>query len=133
MTRISWEIPMRTVSEANCTQHWTKRSFRHRQQQRLIRLYFAKKGQGATLPCRIHLTRMAPRFCDSDNLLSCFKWIRDEISECLIPEKRSAYVTSTGKIKSIKGRADNDARISWRYFQEKSTLYAVRIEIESDI
>lgn len=130
MTRICWEIPMRTVIEANCSEHWTKRAHRHREQQRLIRLYWRQNGVGATLPCQICLTRLAPRFCDSDNLLSAFKWIRDEISECLIPEKRSAYITANGKIQALKGRADDDKRIKWHYFQEKSSMYAIRIEIE---
>ena len=69
---------------------------------------------------------------DDDNLPTAFKYIRDEISELLIPEKAGVYINKKGKTIKIKGRADSDPRIKWQYFQEKTTLSAIKIEIEFD-
>jgi len=83
------------------------------------------------LPCIVTMTRISPRFLDEeDNLRMAFKWIKDEISECIFPEKRKSYVTTKGKIRHIKGRADSDARITWKYAQEKSPTQEIRIEFE---
>ncbi len=57
------------------------------------------------------------------------KWIRDEISECIFPEKRKTVVTDKGKVRAIKGRADDDPRLHWKYAQEKSKSMGLRIEI----
>ena len=75
------------------------------------------------------MTRMGPRILDDDNLRFSLKWIRDEISECLIPEKRATYLDKNGKLRHIKGRADDDDRITWEYAQEKNQNYGVRIVI----
>jgi hypothetical protein len=72
---------------------------------------------------------MGPGTLDDDNLRFSLKWIRDEISECLIPEKRKSYVDKNGKLRHLKGRADDDERITWDYAQEKNQTYGVRIEI----
>ncbi len=76
------------------------------------------------------MVRLSPKALDDDNLRSAFKYIRDEISECMIPEKTGVYVTKKGTVKKIKGRADSDERITWDYLQEKSTGYGIRIEID---
>lgn len=115
---IIWEIALKTVSEANCTQHWTKKSKRHRQQQFFIRELFRRESVKIALPCDVKMIRRASRTLDSDNLVSAFKWIRDEISECLIPSTKKG-----------KGRADSDERIAWIYDQEKSVKLGIRIEI----
>ncbi len=78
------------------------------------------------------MVRLSPRFLDDDNLVQAFKYIRDEISECIIPEKMSCYLNNRGKVVKIKGRADSDPRISWYYDQEKDKAQAVRIEIVFD-
>ena len=36
MKKITWNLRIKTVSEANCTQHWTKKSKRHKLQQFFI-------------------------------------------------------------------------------------------------
>lgn len=68
------------------------------------------------LPCKIGLTRLSTRKLDDDNLVGAFKWIRDEIADCLIPGQ-------------AKGRADGDQRLSWEYRQQKSPLPRIRVEI----
>jgi hypothetical protein len=58
------------------------------------------------------------------------KFLRDEISELMLPDLKKTYIDSKGKMRTLKGRADADPRITWVYMQEKSPIYAVRIEID---
>lgn len=127
---LTWNLPIRTVSEANSSEHWTAKSKRHKQQQFFIRALFKKHGRGITLPCKVTLIRLSPRTLDDDNLCMAFKWIRDEISECLIPHKKLTYITKKGSVAKIKGRMDSDHRITWKYQQEPSKVAAIRIEID---
>lgn len=131
MTKITWELPLRTISEANCSEHWSKKAKRHKQQQFFVRSLFNQNSEPIQLPCVVTLTRLSRGVLDSDdNLPMCFKWVKDELSECLIPEKRGHYITKKGKIKAIKGRADSDPRITWQYAQEKNKIAGIRIKIE---
>jgi hypothetical protein len=132
MTKVIWELPIRTISEANSSEHWKQKSQRHRRQQFFVKQLYMKESQAITLPCIVTMIRLGPRILDDDNLASAFKYIRDEISECLIPEKRGVYVRKDGKLIKIKGRADSDPRIKWQYAQEKCPKYGIRIEIEYD-
>lgn len=129
MPTITWKIPLKTVSEANLCEHWSASSKRHRTQQFFIRELFRKETQKAKLPCIVRMTRLASHMMDDDNLRTAFKWIRDEISECLVPTQKFTYTTKSGRIKSIKGRADSDPRIMWEYGQEKDKVMGIRIEI----
>lgn len=115
---IIWQLSLKTVSEANCSEHWTKKSKRHRQQQFFIRQLFKQEPVKIALPCEVKMVRLASRTLDSDNLVSAFKWIRDELSECLIPSTKKG-----------KGRSDSDPRITWVYDQGKSSRTGIRIEI----
>ncbi len=129
MSKIVWEIPLKTVSEANCSEHWTVSSKRHRQQQFFVRMLFHSLKDPVPLPCQITLIRLNSRPMDGqDNLPMSFKWIVDQISECIFPEKRKNYVKD-GKVRQLKGRADSDPRITWKYAQEKGKM-GIRIEIE---
>ena len=129
MTKIVWEIPLKTVSEANSSEHWTVSSKRHRQQQFFVRALFHGLDRKVPVPCKVTLTRLNSRALDDDNNVSSMKFVRDEISECIFPEKRKFYVKK-GKAIPVKGRADCDPRIKWEYAQEKSQKMGVRIEIE---
>lgn len=129
LPKIVWKIAIKTVSEANRSEHWSKSHKRHKQQQLFIRLAFKRETTKIPLPCKVRLIRVGPRCLDADeNLPMAFKWIKDEISECLIPEMRKVYVTKKGKIQAIKGRADSDPRITWKFDQEKSKTIGIRIE-----
>lgn len=131
MSKIEWEIPLETVSEANCSQHWRKKYLRHKKQQIFIRLAYNKYVKNITFPCEVTMIRLAPRTLDEDdNLRMAFKWIKDEISECLLPEKQGSYLNKKGNTVKIKGRADSDPRIKWKYAQEPCTQLRVRIEID---
>jgi hypothetical protein len=109
---LDWIIPIHTISEANCSEHWSKKKKRHDIQKRWIKVYFKNEGQFIPLPCHVKLTRLGKRLLDSDNLPVSMKWLRDEIANQLIPGLAA-------------GRADDDKRITWEYAQEKSKEYKV--------
>ncbi len=116
---IDWNLPIKTVSEANCSEHWSKKHKRHKLQKKIIWVEFKRKGTKIPLPCHIKLTRVSPRFLDiGDNLPCAFKWIKDSIA---------AHLTGN----YIYGRADDDKRITWEYDQEKGKSQGVKIEIFS--
>ena len=116
----SWTLPIKTVSEANMGgEHWSKKHKRHKTQKTIIRLWgSANKIVATTIPATIRLTRLAPRKLDYDNLVSSFKPIRDYVADIIFPGLAA-------------GRADSDERLTWEYDQEKSPIYAIRIEISS--
>lgn len=115
-----FNIPLRTVSESNNTDHWTKK--RQRKQQHQIFINSILKSQfdskNLTFPCCVKLIRIAPRVLDYDNLVTSFKGIRDCVADNLLPGLKA-------------GRADGDLRINWIYDQEKGKPkeYSYRIEI----
>lgn len=128
---ILWEIPLKTVSESNKSEHWTKSSKRHKQQQFFIRSLFNRESQEIVLPCVITMTRRSPRFLDcEENLPMAFKWIKDEIGACLFPEKIVTYKKKSGSSAKNKGHADSSPLVKWQYSQEKSKIMGIRIVIE---
>lgn len=127
---IRWEIPLKTISESNTHEHWTKASKRHRQQQFFIRALFTAEIRPIPMPCVITMTRISTRMLDADdNLPGAFKFIKDEIGAQLFPEKVVTYKTRTGRSSKNKGHADSDPRVTWKYAQEKGTIQGIRIEI----
>jgi hypothetical protein len=116
--KIICEIPIKTISELNCTEHWTKKSKRHKQQKFFTQLALKEEVKKITLPCVIKIIRISPRVLDYDNLVSSQKWVVDSICDLLIPGLKP-------------GRADGDKRISVLYDQEVGKLQAIRVEIES--
>lgn len=114
----TWQLPIRTASEANRNDHWTKRYKRKKEQRIAIKKAFLKKPPPEMRNyLHVILTRIAPRLLDvHDNLPVSFKTIVDKIAEEL-----------TGNY--APGHADSDKRLSWEYKQEKSKEYAIRIEI----
>jgi hypothetical protein len=118
--KVTWQLPIKTASESNSSEHWTKKGKRHRIQKDRIKTQFFLVKPNISLPCHVYLTRIAPKRLDEgDNLPNSMKYVRDAVSECL---------TNT----TLAGRADGDNRISWEYGQERGKVreYAVRIEIE---
>lgn len=113
-------LPIRTVSEANLgSEHWTKRHKRHKAQKQRVKWQWKIDKPKVSLPCKVILTRIAPRALDrQENLPVSMKYIVDAIADCLIPGLPP-------------GKADSDKRIEWEYAQEKgmSKQYALKIEI----
>ena len=117
MPKLKWEIPIRTVSELNCQEHWTKKHRRHRQQKFFVWKALKKDIDKVKLPCKVKVTRLSDRQLDFDNLVCCFKWIVDAICDLISPGL-------------MPGMADADQRIKIDYAQEKQRKIGIRIEIE---
>lgn len=114
---ITLDLPIRTKSEANSSEHWRVKHQRHLQQHRAVGLILSPIRDKIKLPCKIKLTRFAPNMLDKfDNLPSSFKYIVDAV--CAIITRNH-----------IPGRADSDERISIECDQVKSKEYGIRIEI----
>jgi len=131
MTKIVWEVPIKTVSEANSNEHWHKKAKRHTQQQGIVRVLFRQLETPILPPCVVRMVRLAPRKLDSDNLTTAFKWIRDQIADCLLPYNIKVYLSKDGKLRKAAGRNDDNPLITWEYAQEKASSIGVRIEIET--
>jgi len=58
-----------------------------------------------------------------------FKWIRDQVADCIFPSEVRTYVDKKGKVRELKGRTDDNAGLKWEYDQEKSKVCGIRIEI----
>lgn len=117
---IDWYLPIRTVSEANRgSEHWTKVRLRKKKQSQWVWAHWKSVNPTVSLPCKVVLTRIAPRSLDKqENLPMAFKAITDTIADLIIPGK-------------ARGQADSDERIEWLFKQEKGKPkeYAIRIEI----
>lgn len=130
MTKIVWELPLKTTDETNGYEHHAVKTKRHRQQQFFIKQLFAQEERKIELPCMVKFIRLSSRFMDEeDNLRMAFKWIKDQVGACLFPNKSVIYVTKSGKVRENRGHADSDKRVTWEYGQEKSRLIGLRIEI----
>jgi len=114
-------IPIKTISEANSSLHWSKKHKLHKMQKYYVKLFLNK---GLSLPCTVVLTRQAPRRLDDDNLVTALKYVRDAVADKLIPGLPP-------------GQADDDNRIKWGYDQitskkaENGHKYGVWIEIKT--
>lgn len=118
--KATFDLPLRTKSEANCFEPWPVRHRRHVEQKRLVGTFLNPHRGLFRLPCRVALTRFAPHELDAfDNLPASFKYIVDAICAII-----------TGNY--VAGRADGDKRIKISCDQVKSLEYGVRIEISWD-
>lgn len=115
--KVLLDLPLQTVSEANCFEHWTKKHERHKAQQRMVALALKPVREKIKLPCKVMLIRFAPDDLDAfENLPMSFKYIVDAICAIITGDYRP-------------GRADNDKRISLACGQVQSKEYGIRIEI----
>ncbi len=110
-------LPLQTVSEANCFEPWQVKHGRHKQQQRLVAIALNPHRDKIHLPCKVMMTRFAPHELDAfENLPMSFKYIVDAICTIITGDYRP-------------GRADSDKRITLACEQVKSKEYGIRIEI----
>jgi hypothetical protein len=115
--KITIDLPIRTISEANCFEPWQVKHGRHKDQQKVVTMALNPLKENIRLPCKIMLTRFAPDELDAfDNLPMSFKYIVDAICAVI-----------TGNY--VAGRADGDKRIKIACDQVKSNAYGIRIEI----
>ena len=102
---IEISVPIRLVSEANNMDHWRVKHKRKKNIRCMLDAFWPKDFD-VVLPCSIELIRVAPRQLDFDNLVNAQKTVRDYVADKLKPNLQA-------------GRADDDARMTWRYSQEK--------------
>lgn len=109
-------VPVRTVSELNRHEHWRLRQKRAKAQHEAVHvgvLAWVQRYQQGIVRCgpmHIHLTRIAPRKLDTDNLAGALKHVRDAVAKFL-------------------GVDDGDEeRVTWSVGQEPAKGYSVRIQ-----
>ena len=118
-----YNIPLRINSPQASTKkdHWGKRLRAKKLMQMAVKRYMA--ACLAKPPCKVTLTRIAPRMLDEhDNLRTAMKPIVDIIADVLIPGLKM-------------GRADDSKEITWEYAQEKGKVreYFLRVQIEHNL
>ena len=108
-----YTLPIRTVSEANISEHWGSRSRRASEQRLVARVITAHRISNAALPMTITMKRIGPKRMDDDNLARSLKAVRDGIADAL-------------------GADDGDPRLTWRYEQDSQGFaeYSVIVFIE---
>jgi hypothetical protein len=115
-----WRLNLKTVSEANNTQHWTKVSARKKIQKRVIFIKWLSDTPRVCLPCKVKLTRIGGKFLDiGDNLPMAFKAIRDALADRLIPDRPPGW-------------ADSSPLIQWEYDQVKGAPSGIIVQFFSD-
>lgn len=117
------QIPLKLVSP-NIKTHWTKLHKTNKLLRSRLQFDFLlvqdltscheKLNEGLC----VRLKRRGKREMDYDNLVYCFKPVRDTIADLLIPGL-------------AKGLADGDKRLEWKYEQEVGKDYLVEIEIST--
>jgi len=111
-------LRIRTVSEGNCFEPWRKKHARHKKQREAVHIAMIGQVKDIWLPCTITVSRHAPRLLDPhDNLPMSLKYIVDAIADQLVIGKKA-------------GHADGDPRLTWKYAQEKSKEYFVKISFQ---
>jgi hypothetical protein len=109
-------LPIRTVSEANQRDHWSKKARRAKDQRGTTALVVRAElrrnrvsiGDGLV----VTLCRVAPRALDLDNGVGALKGVQDGVADAL-------------------GINDRDPRVTWEYQQRRGRAgeYAVSITI----
>ena len=112
------KIPIKTLNEANLSEHWTKRAKRRRIQRFAIQAYLNGKINHFKIPCRIKITRIAPNKLDYHDGLPCsMKSIVDQICDMIVPGLEA-------------GRSDDKGfKIEYDQKQGLPKEYAVEVEI----
>lgn len=104
---LRFEVPVRTVSEANARGHWSARAKRAKSQRTAMRLLAPKWTAGPLLV--VKLTRLGPRELDTDNLAGSMKAVRDALADWLRVD-------------------DATPLVRWEYAQEKGPP-GIRVEV----
>ena len=117
---IQFQAPLKLVSEANCREHWSKKSRRAKLQRETAaactRSELRAFHRQLVAPLVVTITRIGVRKLDDDNLARSGKAIRDGIADAL-------------------GIDDGSDAIKWQYSQRKGAPreYAVHVSIEDSV
>ena len=80
MIEIAFHLPLKTISEANCREHWRAKARRHKIQRETCCVRVACSAMPKA-PIHVILTRLGKRDLDDDNLSGAFKHCRDGIAD----------------------------------------------------
>ncbi len=107
-------LPIKTISETNAREHWTKRHRRRALQRSTTTLVTRQVLSKVSLPVVVRLERVSPGILDDDNLRGALKACRDGIADAL-------------------GVNDGDPRITWEYAQRRGKRgeYAVNLTVRT--
>ncbi len=83
--KITLQLPIKVISEANARDHWKTRWRRNLAQSTEVGAEWLNltKRRPFPLPCVVRFTRIAPKWLDSDALVGSFKHVRDEVARRL--------------------------------------------------
>lgn len=112
---VSLTIPLKTVSEPNRRDHHHAKARRVASQRDVVSwelLAVRNTVAHVPLPVDVLLVRLAPGELDDDNLAGALKAVRDEVAKAWRVD-------------------DADPRIRFRYGQEASRVYQVRVEVQT--
>lgn len=116
-----WRLNLKTVSEANNTEHWTKVNARRKLQKKVIFIKWLADTPSISLPCKVKLTRIGGKFLDvGDNLPMSFKAIRDALADRIIPDRPPGW-------------ADASPLIQWEYDQAKGSPSGIMVQFYSEV
>jgi hypothetical protein len=104
-------LPLKTVGGLNAREHWRVRSRRVKTERDTARMLLNRHEP--VLPCIVTMIRLSPGALDDDNMQGACKAVRDGVADWL-------------------GIDDRDARVTWRYVQEKCPRgeFGVRVWIK---
>lgn len=114
---LDFQVPIRTVSEANQREHWAERRKRKigQQEEMMAVLHNNLLGRKIEFPCLVKLTRIGPKAMDKDNLAGSFKHVQDAIAR---------------KLEVDDGDTE---KVTWEYHQMPIRVreYFVKVQISS--
>lgn len=115
---VSFTLPLKTFSEANISEHWRVRADRHKKQKAHVGYAMNLVKSKIKMPCTVTLKRYGKRLLDAhDNLPISFKHILDQVCIGITGDKRP-------------GRADGHSGLTFKYQQEKSKEYFIKVTID---
>lgn len=111
------ELPLRTISEINTHEHWTKVHKKVGHHRRSVEMAMRAHANARCLkikpPCSVRLTRIAPDALDvTDNNPAALKHVIDGVADWL-------------------GINDRSPTVTWECCQEQRAQYGVRIEVRT--
>jgi hypothetical protein len=112
---LTFEVPVKLISEANQREHWAIKNKRKKHQQAVVHYALAGlKRDIPAFPVHVVITRVGVRKLDSDNLAGSCKHVQDAIAKCM-------------------GVDDGDERkVRWVYEQRKGLPKQYLLEVRID-
>ncbi len=102
---------IKTVSEANQAEHWSRKHRRKKDQQNDFAMLWRQHQRTLLLPLTVTFTRYSCKVLDTDNLAGAFKHIQDELARQL-------------------GVDDGDGSVQWKYEQVRLAKREHYFEVE---